>query len=114
MIIDTNINIQDNCGFTKLIRAVLKEEEETVYFLLQQQYININLKDSGFNTALIHAIRLENDKIINLINNFNFNKALLKLKKTLMKFYWLMREQIEKKRMHPNSPYLLNIVNNFD
>jgi len=34
--------------------------------------------------------------------------------KFIKKYYWNWKEKFEKKRMHPNSKYLINIVNNFD
>ena len=114
MFVDKYINIQDISGFTKLMRAILKEEVNTIKGLLKQPFININIQDNANRTAMLYAIRYENDEIINLIQNHIKNKALMKLKKPLMKYYWIMREQIEKERMHPNSPYLLNLVNNFD
>jgi hypothetical protein len=39
-------------------------------------------------------------------------KAIKKLKKFLMKAYWILRERIEKKRMHPDSDYFKEIMNN--
>lgn len=36
------------------------------------------------------------------------------IKKWLKKYYWIWREKYERKRMHPDSEYLQNIVNNFD
>ena len=53
----TNINLQDNDGYTALMCASLEGKTEVVKLLLQNDKININLQDESGRTALIYALK---------------------------------------------------------